>query len=102
LSDPPNADGVTPGASVNDLTPQNRRTHMASIKPVEETSQDFTETHGGGAYRDGAGMLVGLLSRVTACRPSSIATAAPSSAWMRHERDGAVLYRPPSQTTVRA
>src|SRR3984893_5556383 len=26
-------------------------------------------------------------SLITACRPSSIATAAPSSAWMRHERD---------------
>ena len=26
-------------------------------------------------------------SPITACRPSSIATAAPSSAWMRHERE---------------
>jgi hypothetical protein len=25
-----------------DLTPQNRRSHMPSIKPVEEASQDFT------------------------------------------------------------
>src|ERR1019366_1698538 len=35
-------DGVTPSASVNDLTPQNGRTDMASVKPVEEASQDFT------------------------------------------------------------
>ena len=39
--DPPTADAVTPGASVNDLTPQNRRTHTSNIKPVEGASQDF-------------------------------------------------------------
>jgi ElaB/YqjD/DUF883 family membrane-anchored ribosome-binding protein len=42
LADPSNVDGVTPGASVNDLIHQIRRTHMTSIKPVEEASQDFT------------------------------------------------------------
>ena len=35
-------EGVTPSASANDLTPQNRRTDMPSIKPVEEASQEFT------------------------------------------------------------
>jgi len=42
LADQSNTDGVTPSASVNDLTPQNGRTDMASVKPVEEASQDFT------------------------------------------------------------
>src|SRR6202035_1522348 len=34
--------GVTPSASANNLTAQNRRTDMPSIKPVEEASQEFT------------------------------------------------------------
>jgi hypothetical protein len=42
LADASDTDRVTPSAPVNDLTPQNRRTDMPSIKPVEEASQDFT------------------------------------------------------------
>ena len=41
LADASDTDRVTPSAPVNDLTPQNRRTDMPSIKPVEEASQDF-------------------------------------------------------------
>ncbi|MGB6325009.1 MAG: hypothetical protein WBG11_04335 [Methylocella sp.] len=41
LADPPDAAAITPCASVNDLAPPNRRTDMASNKPVEEASQDF-------------------------------------------------------------
>jgi ElaB/YqjD/DUF883 family membrane-anchored ribosome-binding protein len=37
-----NANGIILGASVNGLSPQNRRTHMTSIKAVEEVSRDFT------------------------------------------------------------
>ena len=42
LADASDTDRVTPSAPVNDLTPQNRRTDMPSIKPVEEASQEFT------------------------------------------------------------
>ena len=38
LANASNADGTIPLASV----PQNRRTHMTSIKAVEEVSRDFT------------------------------------------------------------
>jgi hypothetical protein len=41
LADASDTDRVTPSAPVNDLTPQNWRTDMPSIKPVEEASQDF-------------------------------------------------------------
>jgi ElaB/YqjD/DUF883 family membrane-anchored ribosome-binding protein len=54
-----NPDCITPGASANDLSPQNRRTHMASIKPVE-ASQDFTADLA--ALRDDVAKLSSSLS----------------------------------------
>jgi hypothetical protein len=60
LADRSNADGAIPGASVNDLTPQNWRTHMASIKPGEETSQDSSADLA--ALRDDVAKLSSSLS----------------------------------------